>query len=80
MKKFSFTLIGDPKKKMQEAKNIAKKHGAKVIGDESKGRVIADGVEGTYSCSGKKVNIVINKKPWYAPWFMVQGELDKFFA
>jgi len=73
--------VNDVKSALEKVKKAVKGTGGSFSGDNIKGEFSGKGVSGRYSVlSGGEVQIIIDKKPFYAPESMVEGEIRKFFS
>ena len=78
-KSFSRKFEGSAADLLQRARQHAKSHGATLVGDEVSGTFTAYGVEGTYQIQKQTITIKILKKPFVAPWNMVEESVDNLF-
>ena len=73
------TFQGSAADLLHRARQHAKTHGAVLVGDEASGTFTAYGVEGTYRIEKQTLTIKILKKPFVAPWNMVEEGVDHLF-
>ena len=78
-KSFTHTFDGTPQDLLARARRQAQSFGASLIGDEECGAFTAYGVEGTYRIEKRTVTVKIIKKPFVAPWNMVEDSITKIF-
>jgi hypothetical protein len=76
---FAVKLTGSPEALVEKAKKAAAENSAAFSGDTQAGSFSAGGVEGSYKISGDVVAVTISKKPFYAPWSMVESYVREFF-
>lgn len=84
---YVLTYEGDPKKKLEMVKDLARTEGVSFEGDERKGSF--DGgpylagiqlrFKGSYVIKGNKVEITIQEKPALVSWELVEITLRGFF-
>jgi len=65
---------------LAKAQRLASEHGASLCGDTTCGTLAASGVEGEYAVYGSTVRVIIKKKPFYAPWGVVEKKIRAFFS
>ncbi len=64
---------------LEKAKAAGKSKRIAFTGDEKAGRF--QGVaEGTYTVDGGQLTIVVDKKPAFVPWMMIESALKDLFA
>ena len=78
-KSLSRNFEGSASELLQRARQHAKTHGATLVGDETGGTFTAYGVEGTYRIDKQTLTIKILKKPFVAPWNMVEESVNHLF-
>lgn len=78
-KSFSHTFEGTADELLSRARKQAQAFGASIIGDQECGAFTAYGVEGTYRIEKRTVTVKILKKPFVAPWNMVEDSVSKIF-
>jgi hypothetical protein len=78
---FTVPLKGrSPSELIRKAKNAAAQSEAVFAGDERNGSFSSTEVAGTYEISGDYALITVTKKPFIAPWSLVESKVRKFFA
>jgi hypothetical protein len=65
---------------IRKAKNAAGQSGGVFVGDERKGSFSTKEVAGSYEISGGYALITMTKKPFIAPWNLVEAKVREFFA
>jgi hypothetical protein len=78
-KTFSVKISTSPEHLLQKASEIASRKGAKFRGDTSSGCFEGHGVAGEYQVEGNTMQVTINKKPFIAPWSVVESTVKGFF-
>ena len=78
-KSFTCKFEGSSEELLSRAKRQAQAFGASLIGDQECGAFTAYGVEGTYRIEKQVVTVKIIKKPFVAPWNMVEDSVSKIF-
>ena len=78
-KSFAVTITVPVKEFLEEARSAAEEYGATFTGDSQSGQFSHDSVEGTYKVADSTAHITITKKPWYAPWSVVESKVREFF-
>lgn len=64
---------------LEKAKAAGKSRRIAFTGDEKAGRF--QGVaEGTYAVDGSQLTIVVDKKPAFVPWMMIENALKGLFS
>ena len=79
---FTFTIEkpdADSKKVFQKLKEMIEKEGGFISGDDKKGFISSDGVEGDYVVGTKSIEILIRKKPMLYPEFAVERHIRSVF-
>jgi hypothetical protein len=61
-------------------KNAAAQSGADFTGDERNGSFNTNEVAGSYEIAGGYALITMTKKPFIAPWNLVEAKVREFFA
>jgi len=79
-KTFQIKFEGDAKVLIDRAKKIARDNGAYFNGDETKGSFSGSGVAGNYLVEQDTIIITIDKKPFIAPWHLVENKIRDFFS
>ncbi len=64
---------------LAQAKEAGRARGVVFQGDASAGRFQGP-AEGTYTVVGKELTIVVEKKPAFVPWKMIENALKDLFA
>ena len=78
---FTIPLNGrSPSELIAKAKNAAGQSGAEFTGDERNGSFNTNEVAGSYEITGGYALITMTKKPFIAPWNMVEARVREFFA
>ncbi len=77
---YIFELKGDPADFVARARELARENGAKVVGDDKRGKVQVFGVAGDYTRKGQTVVITIRKKTFCVPWALLESQLRRFFG
>ena len=77
---FRFRIPGKPKEFIEKARKVAHKNNVVINGDSTRGSVAGSGVEGDYRVEGNTAVLTIRKKPFFAPWWLVENELNNFFS
>jgi len=77
---FRFQIPGNTEEFIRKARKIARENNAVIDGDSTRGSVAGSGVEGEYRIEGDTVVLTINKKPFFAPWMLVESKLNSFFS
>ena len=71
---------GDANKLVEKARKSAQDGGAEFSGDEKSGTFAGKGVKGRYVVEGDTVSVTIEKKPFPAPWMLVEKKIRAFFS
>lgn len=79
-KQFAIPMTGDPAALLARAKAAAAQGGIALEGDTEAGTFAGSGVEGAYRRDGTTMHVTIDKKPFFAPWSMVESRLRGFFG
>lgn len=79
-KTFTFPINTPPEQLLARAQRLAAEHGATLNGDHTCGSLSASGAEGFYWVCGNTVTVEIAKKPFYAPWGVVEKKIRAFFG
>jgi len=79
-KQFTFPIAGDPAALFARARAAARQSDVALVGDETAGTFEGRGVEGAYRVDGDAVVVTVTKKPFIAPWGMVERTLRDFFG
>lgn len=69
-----------PEMLISKAKGMISEIGGTFAGDETLGRFSGQGAEGKYTVVGRTVRITVTKKPFIAPWSMVESKIKSFFS
>ena len=77
--KFSVKLTKDPQEVVAQFKSAAQKNGFELVGGVRLGHFSGKGIEGRYSISGEDLTIVIEKKPIFISWSMIETKMREFF-
>jgi hypothetical protein len=75
---FEVKLTGSPEALVEKAKRAAAENNAAFRGDTQAGSFSGGGVEGSYRINGDVVAVTISKKPFYAPWSVVESYVREF--
>ena len=75
---FTYTLVGDPSRKLAEIKASAAAKGVFFDGDLRGGRFSGMGLNGTYSISGTTITVYVNSKPFFVTWAYIDSQLRAF--
>ena len=78
-KTFKFYSNIPPEHLLARAQRLAAEHGAVLNGDHTCGSLSASGAEGLYWVCGNVVTVEVSKKPFYAPWGVVEKKIEAFF-
>ena len=78
-KTFRFSIPGKPEEFISKAREVARENNVAINGDSTRGSVAGSGAEGDYRVEGNTAVLTINKKPFFAPWWLVESELNNFF-
>lgn len=65
---------------LQDAATLLPQNGFTFVPDENGGRLSGHGFEGCIRFIGQKLEIEITKKPFIAPWSLVESKIRSFFA
>jgi len=79
-KTFKIKYSGEASDIVEKAKKQAQKSGAQFSGDEKSGSFSGKGVVGRYTVKGDTVEVTIEKKPFPAPWMLVEKKIRDFFS
>lgn len=79
-KRFSFPIAGDPETLLERARAAAAQAGVTLAGDAAAGTFEGSGVEGSYAVDGGTIVVTVERKPFIAPWGMVERTLRDFFS
>ena len=77
---FKVKFNGDAGSLVEKARKSAQDGGAEFSGDEKSGTFSGKGVKGRYQVEGDCVSITIEKKPFPAPWMLVEKKIRGFFT
>ena len=77
---FRFRIPWEPEGFIRKARKIARENNVVINGDSTRGNVAGSGVEGNYRVEGNTAVLTIRKKPFFAPWWLVENELNAFFS
>jgi len=77
-KTFTFPVPPDLPDRLKAARKLARRHGITVRGNSRQGGVSGNGIEGSYRVVSSKVTICVARKPFLAPWWLVEKELRAF--
>jgi len=66
---FTFTIKkpDDMQKAFSALKKAIEGHGGTLTGDQESGRIVSDGVDGSYNVKADLIEITVNKKPALLP-------------
>lgn len=80
-KPFKVTVKGDISKVLSDVKKIAKKKGAIINGDTTKGTISIPSykIKGTYSVKAKDITFAMEEDHWMITCSTVKSEMEKFF-
>ena len=79
-KQFTVDLTKPVDDFLSEAQQVAKENNATLTGDSQSGQFSHEKVKGTYKIENSVAHVTITKKPWYAPWSVVESEVRSFFG
>jgi hypothetical protein len=79
-KTFRIDSAQKPSTLVARAERAAIGNNAAFRGDETSGSFSGSGFKGTYGMDGKTVTVTIIQKPFYAPWPMVESELERLLV
>jgi len=79
-KTFKIKYSGEATALVEKAKKQAQDSGAQFSGDEKSGSFSGKGVVGRYVVEGDTVAVTIEKKPFPAPWMLVEKKIRGFFS
>ena len=65
---------------LKRVKEDTSKGNVKFEGDANQGSFSGSGVEGRYDVKDNKITIYIDKKPFIAPWGMVEDKIREYFS
>jgi len=77
---FTFPVAGDPAALLDQARVAAAQAGVALEGDEAEGAFEGNGVAGSYRVDGSSVVVTVERKPFIAPWGLVERTLREFFS
>ena len=77
---FTIKVTDSPHALVEKAKKAAQENDAMFSGDTQAGSFSGSGVEGRYEVAGDTITVTIDKKPFYAPWFVVETQVKGFFV
>jgi hypothetical protein len=77
---FSMVSAQDPGALLTRARRVATNNNATFSGNETAGSFSGSGFKGLYKMNGKSVTVTITQKPFYAPWPLVESELEKLLV
>ena len=76
---FEVKLTSSPEALVEKAKKAAAENNAAFSGDTQAGSFSGGGVEGSSRINGDVIAVTISKKPFYAPWSVVESYVREFF-
>lgn len=79
-KTFQIKYSGEAGALVEKARKQAQDSGAQFSGDEKSGTFSGKGVVGRYEVEGDTVSVTIEKKPFPAPWVLVEKKIRGFFS
>lgn len=77
-KTFTFTINGDTKSIMNNAKQIASEKGISMQGDHLQGHLSGQGINADYTVENSRLTLNVNSKPLIVPWSMVESMIAQF--
>jgi hypothetical protein len=77
---FTIKVRESPQVLVEKARKAAQENEATFSGDIQAGSFCGSGVEGRYEIAGDTITVTIDKKPFYAPWSVVETQVKGFFA
>jgi hypothetical protein len=77
---FTIKVMESPRLLVEKAQKTAQENAALFSGDTQAGNFSGSGVEGHYEVAGDTITVTIDKKPFYAPWSVVETQVKGFFV
>lgn len=77
---FTIKVTESPQLLIEKAQKTAQENAALFSGDTQAGSFSGSGVEGHYEVAGDTITVTIAKKPFYAPWSVVETQVKGFFV
>ena len=74
------TLDDDPKKLIEQAKEVASQSSIVFEGDHESGKYSGFGLEGDYQIRDGILTLNIAQKPVFLPWNIIESKIKQFFS
>lgn len=79
-KKLAVKLSRDAGEVVAKIKTAARGNGVHFVGDAIQGRFHGKGIEGRYEIQEGVLSLVVEKKPVYLAWTLIEAKFKEFFA
>ncbi|MDD5033146.1 MAG: hypothetical protein PHE55_00175 [Methylococcaceae bacterium] len=79
-KKFSLKLARNAEEVVSKCKGMAQKNGINLTGDSHSGQFNGKGIEGSYEIDGEILTIIIEKKPIFLGWPLIEAKVKDLFV